>query len=773
VHVTIQGVATSSGIEAQIDADQPVITSVDLGNWTSNLGALTIAVPYYTGNVWYVPVLSTYINGWWDLHSTQATEISGTSANYSAKTDGTLNKLHELMKVAMSANVDEVFPEPGNQPSPYIAKLSGRMVIDIWDSGFSFIRQGLADLGDYGIGNCAGIIHVWQDEGYDNALPEHYPADSDLGGDLGIEAAIDQGKASGCLMAVHENYVDYYPNDPHFNPKAVALNSDGSRMLSWFNSATDIQSFSTKPNWMVANAETQSPTIHASYGTTAGYLDVSSAVMPYTHIDMDASSPQAGMMTAYLQNAQALWNFERRTHNGPVFGEGVNHWIYSGLLDGVEARLGAGSLAADNLGESQPLFVDFDLLQIHPLQVNHGMGYYSSWTPTGTSNMTTLERDAYRMQEIAFGHAPFVGSGTWNEIPLAFVESNLVSPVAASYGSAKVVSIQYQVNGKWGTSSLAAKSDQFKQVQVAYDNGLALVANASQASLSWNGLTIPQFGWAAKSANLLAYTAQCGSTICDYAQTERGIFANSRNQSDAQIGWGSAAPSVIGVKQGAGRTFIINLDWHIYSAFGTQINYVAFVHFVDDGLVSTSNLGIVFQGDHQPTVGTSLWQVGQEVTDGPVPITIPSSVPDGTYSIRVGLFDPATGDRVVLSGNNDGTNRYIVGYLIVRSGGTQVSFTAPVPPANDPRLNTTGTVVAFGTVKTDGMISITEENGDWILRPFPRYRNFTVLLNSEYFPTPTIVQAAGSPTSTVVPVLHDTYWQIPLNGSKSYAWRKE
>jgi hypothetical protein len=458
-------------------------------------------------------------------------------------------------------------------------------------------------------------------------------ADTGLGGDLGIEAAIDQGKANGCLMAVHENYVDYYPNDPHINPKAVALNSDGSRMLSWFNSATDIQSFSTKPNWMVANAETQSPTIHASYGTTAGYLDVSSAVMPYTHIDMDASSPQAGMMTAYLQNAQALWNFERRTHKGPVFGEGVNHWIYSGLLDGVEARLGAGSLAADNLGESQPLFVDFDLLQIHPLQVNHGMGYYSSWTPTGTSNMTTLERDAYRMQEIAFGHAPFVGSGTWNEIPLAFVESNLVSPVAASYGSAKVVSIQYQVNGKWGTSSLAAKSDQFKQVQVAYDNGLALVANASQASLSWNGLTIPQFGWAAKSANLLAYTAQCGSTICDYAQTERGIFANSRNQSDAQIGWGSAAPSVIGVKQGAGRTFIINLDWHINSAFGTQINYVAFVHFVDDGLVSTSNLGIVFQGDHQPTVGTSLWQVGQEVTDGPVPITIPSSVPDGTYSM--------------------------------------------------------------------------------------------------------------------------------------------
>ena len=33
-------------------------------------------------------------------------------------------------------------------------------------------------------------------------------------------------------MAVHENYVDYYPNYPEFDPAAVALNSDGSRDMS-------------------------------------------------------------------------------------------------------------------------------------------------------------------------------------------------------------------------------------------------------------------------------------------------------------------------------------------------------------------------------------------------------------------------------------------------------------------------------------------------------------------------------------------------------------
>jgi hypothetical protein len=769
VHVVVQVTPTSAGIKAQIDADQQVITSVDMGNWASTLNADAIAVPYYTGSVWYSKSLSAYVNGWWDWHSTQATHLNDTGAQYLAKTDGTLNKLHDLMELAVSANVDAVFPDPGNAASPYMATLSGRTILDIWDAGFSEIQSGLSDLGDYGITNCVGIIHDWQYAGYDNALPEHYPANAELGGGAGLSAAIAQGQFDGCLMAVHENYVDYYPNYPNFNSAAVALNSDGSQMLSWLNLSTGIQSFAAKPTWMQANADTQSPMIHSLYGTTAGFLDVNSSVSPSWHGDMDASSPQAGMLAAFVQNSQALWAYERQVHNGPVLGEGDSHWYYSGLLDGVEAQLGAGGIPV-NTDTSLPLFVDFDLLQIHPLQVNHGMGYYDRWTQSGAWSMTTAQMDGYRMQEIAFGHAPFLTVGTWNNVPLAFVESNLVSPVAASYGTALANSIQYQVNGAWTSSSAAALSGQFTQVQVAYNNGLTLVANASTTPLTWNSLTIPQYGWAAKNGNLLAYTAQCGSTICDYAQTPTSIFANSRNQSDAEIGWGYAAPSVAEVKQGSGSSFTITFDWLVYRSLGTQVNYTAFVHFVNDLQASDANGGIVFQGDHQPSPPTSMWQVGQTVSDGPITVAVPSSVPDGTYSIRMGLYDPATGEPLLLSGNNDGTERYIVGYLTVSGGGTQVHFSAPSPPANNPRLNATGTLVNFGTVQTDGMISITKEDGQWVLRPFPRYRNFSVLLNKTNFPMPTVVQAAGTSASAVVPVDQGAYWQLPLNGDKTYSW---
>jgi hypothetical protein len=769
VHVVVQVAPTSTGVNAQMDADQAVVAFVDFGSWTPNLSTEAIAVPYYTAMVWYAPGLPGYVNAWWDWHATQATWLNGTAARYLAKTDGTFNKLHELMELVASANMDAVLPAPGNAASPYMSTLSGRMVLDIWDQGFSEIEQGLSDLGDYGISNCLAIIHNWQYAGYDNALPEHYPANPDLGGGTGLQAAMAQGRANGCLMAVHENYVDYYPDYPEFNPAAVALNSDGSQMLAWLNPLTGIQAFATKSSLMVANAQQQSPLIHASYGTTADYLDVNSAAPLSSFGDMDASSPQAGLQAAWFQNSQALWAYERNTHNGPVLGEGADHWYYSGLLDGVEAQLGAGGFPT-NSDASLPLFVDFDLLKIHPLQVNHGMGYYDRWTLSGTWTMTTAQMDAYRMQEIAFGHAPFLTTGMWNNIPLALAESNLVSPVAASYGMADATSIQYLLNGTWTSSSVAALSGDFTQVQVAYNNGLTLVANASATPLAWNNLTIPQYGWAAESANVLAYTAQCGSTICDYAQTATSIFANARNQSDIRIGSGYAGPSVAGVQQGSGRSFTVIYDWQVYRSLGTQVNYAPFVQFVDDSQVSDANNGIVFQGGYQLTPATSLWQVGQTISTAPVTVTIPSSVPDGTYSIRVGLYDQATGDRLPLSGNNDGTERYIVGYLAISGGGSQVSFTAPAPLANDPRLNAAGTVVNFATVQTDGMISITQNNGQWVLLPFPRGRNFTVLLNTAKFPMPTIVQAAGSSSSTVVPVEQGTWWQLPLSGAKTYTW---
>ena len=770
VQITVNIAINSASLSVTLDANQPVITSVDFGSFPSTLAIQKIAVPYYTGNVWYSGALQSFVNAWWDVSETHGTLFSGSQVQYGARSDGTLVPMHEKLIIAISPNVDDVFPSLPGPASPYMSELAGRTVLDIWTSGFSAIRDGLQTLGDYGITDCIGIIHNWQHAGYDNGLPQHYPANEKLGGDVELKAAVAAGKADGCLMALHENYIDYYPNYSGFNQAAVATKGDRQRMLAWKN-GSGIQSFQAKPSWMVKNASTQSPIIHRLYGTNASFIDVNSAVAPYFKRDMDPSVPYGGTLQAWMKGAADLWTYERKVYGGPVFGEGLYHWYYSGMLDGVEAQLGAGVPMRE--GGNLPLFVDFDLLRIHPLQVNHGMGYYERWTSAGTRSMTPSDFDAYRAQEIAFGHAPFLGTPYWNDIRQALVESGLVAPVAKRYGDEKVTSIQYFVNDIWTTPSLAAQAGRFDRVSIKYTNGLQVAVNANAAVLQWNSLALPKYGWGAKGKDILAYTALCDDTICDYAQTTTSIFANARNTQDAIDYAGLARPLVASVKSGRPHSFSITYNWSLHQKLTD--NYKIFVHFVDDKKLS-SNAGIAFQEDHSPQTPSSQWPTDKSISDGPYQVSIPGSVPDGRYSIRIGLLDPATGARIPLVGKNDGTGRYILGYIVVAEHGANVSF-APATQfitGQDSRLNATGKVLNFHSVQTDGMVSIRQENGQWVLRPFPTNRNFTVRLNSRVFSMPTQIKSPGGSTSSVTSKEGPSgWWTLVLNGAKYYSWASD
>jgi hypothetical protein len=786
IHITVTPSEKEGHLFAQIVADQPGIDLIDYGVFGASAGSKTIPVPYYDGTVTWLPSLNRYINAWFNWKTTNAAQFNATQFNanqaqYQPLTSGALLPLNEQLNLVVSGEIAKVFPNPGNPVSPNLDLMSGRMIVDIWGGSFDAIASDLTKLGSYGVTNCLAIIHNWQHHGYDNALPDHYPANPTLGGDAGLESATAAARNIGCLVAVHENYVDYYPNYDHFTPSAIALNSDGTRKLSWLNPSTLIQSFATKPTWLVKNAMTESPVIHERYGTTASFLDVSSAVPPGFHVDQDATQPGAGRIPTPDQNTAKLWAFLRTTHQGPVVGEGVNHWYHSGLLDGVEAQTGAGAVPS-NIGPDVPLFVNFDLFDIHPYQVNHGMGYVSRWTPSYGAFLSTGQRDAYRMQEIAFGHAPFLDDSDWGDASRALVESSLVTPLASRYGTVKAKSIGYRLNGQtgpgWVSAGVAALTNSFHQVRVIYENGLVVTANGAPAPLvvegseNADGLTLPQYGWSASGAGVLAYTAQCGAALCDYAEAGnssaglQSIFANARNQSDIRIGVSIAGPSVSAFSQSGARAFNLTYSWKVYET--TPLNLIAFVHFVDP--TQATNEGIVFQGDHSPVTPTSDWQPGQTISDGPHSLTLPSGLPDGTYSVRIGLFDPASGQRYRLAGQSDGDTRYILGAIVVSDGGSKIQFDRVGPQPDDPRLNAAGSVVAFPSAQTDGMFSLVQEQGSWILHPFPRFRNFTVLIRADRIPMPASVETTGGTTPTVIPIQRGEYWQLPLNGASAYTW---
>jgi len=62
-------------------------------------------------------------------------------------------------------------------------------------------------------------------------------------------------------------------------------------------------------------------------------------------------------------------------------------------------------------------------------------------------------------------------------------------------------------------------------------------------------------------------------------------------------------------------------------------------------------------------------------------------------------------------------------------------------------------VIDFGSVRTDGSVSIHRDGAEWVLQTWPRERNFVVELSGARF-------GGGR-----------GWWRLPLTGAREYRWR--
>jgi hypothetical protein len=472
------------------------------------------------------------------------------------------------------------------------------------------------------------------------------------------------------------------------------------------------------------------------------YLDVHSAVPPWFHVDFRAEQPKAGQFRAVWEAHRDLFKFERDLFSGPVWGEGNSHWYWSGLLDGVEAQFGTGWPV--NAGETAPLFVDFDLLKIHPLQFNHGMGYYERWLASGYKGnwasrvMPQVKMDQYRMQAIAYGHAGFVGHQAWRQLPCVWQEAGLMRDVQARYAAALARDIRYEVGGQMMTASeaLAAEAP-LDRVRITYDNGLTVWCNSRAqlwfVKLPGGVVTLPKFGWVAAGAGVTAWTGWRDGVVADFSQTDTRIFANARTTCV------SPAVELVRVRPAVGsegafeprgrRQFVFRFGWRVNQKLAGDCR--RFMHFTDP-----KTGAIMFQTDEAPPKPTSQWRDGETVEDGPRVITVPDHVPDGSYSITVGLWHDS--GRLRLEGFDDGEDRIVLGTLEVRNKGITLSFKPETRESENldqlyrEHVNVNRQRVDFGPLATDGSVLMErEKDGAWLLTPFPREEKFTVALKGK------------------------------------------
>ena len=749
----------------EVHCDEALITALEAGHWGPVLRRRAVTVPYYSGQVYYLEHEHLFANAFLDWTKSSASYHDHDRAGYGARTDGTRVPLREQVVYCAAWHAAETLPNLPNPPSPFREHLAGKVILDIWGGRFDDIARNLEKLRDYGLNNCVAIIHVWQRSGYDNALPAHVPANAKLGGDAGMKNLVATAKRLGYDIALHENYVDYYPNYEGFNPDDVALDANNNRVHAWYNPGTKIQSFAVQPHAILALAHQQSPQIRDRYQPNADYLDVHSAVPPWFHVDFRAGAEGAATFQPVRDAHRQLWAYERATDGGPVLGEGANHWFWSGLLDGVEAQFGVGW--PGNAGRNAPLMVDFDLLKIHPLQFNHGMGYYDRWwsSPTWGARPPMEVLDQYRMQEVIYGHAGFLGGATWSDVPLAWLEHHLLSPVTSRYAAALPLKIEYRVKGRWLEGTEAAQGGIWNQVRVTYDNGLTVTANNDAEPLHEESVTLPQYGWLADGAGVTAWTALRDGVVADYARTDDSTFANARAGADwNQSGIHQIHPAVSDFRQTGDRSFALGYEWQINETLSRD--YTCFVHFVRGDET-------FFQNDHALPRPTSAWKMGEKLADGPHDLRLPDGLADGDYDVRLGLYLPDAG-RLDLLGRNDGQDRIQAGTLHVRAGGRNLTFEAAPPDREagiyERRLNAAGKVLDFGDVRTDGSVLVRREHDEWVLRALPRAGDFLIELSAARFGQPVSMRCIDGSAPDLTPQLRGAWWQLELNGAREYHW---
>jgi hypothetical protein len=486
--------------------------------------AVDLDIPYlrgYEGSIKYLPddkLFFSYLVDWTKTNSAIPVPRISYQANLVKKTP----PVEDLVAITLSDDIDAVLPSIPNPVSPYRREVADQMVAEFWYGSFDKIGDILDMYHEYGMDKTVAIIHRWQRYGFDTKLPDIFPPDPERGGLETLREVVKRATGYGQRVAVHENYVDVYPEAPSWNEKDLMRISSGEYQTAWANSKH------CSPSHMTAHAAKVMPVIKKELKTNACFLDVHSAQAPWFRTDFRDDVPYSAQMKGTRLFTNQLWEYARNIYGGPVFGEGAYHWVHAGCIDSTMAQ-----------GEvNERFFPDFVLLKIRPLAINHGMGYYERWCIGYGPKDWMLqvpdprEMDDYRAAEVAYGHAANIGGQANRIVELVAKEYYLVRPLTSRQVNATVVGIRYADDAGWITPSqmILRKPKEVRRVSIQYDNGLTLFVNRGE--IPWkvdNETMIGSAGFLARGKNCLAFTNNSNGYWFDYYGGPDQYYLDPRN----------------------------------------------------------------------------------------------------------------------------------------------------------------------------------------------------------------------------------------------------
>jgi len=423
---------------------------------------------------------------------------------YLPKTDGTYNPVSERLVITVSRDFAEVLPEIPNPVSPYKA-ITGK---NAWRAHGSFDHA--YDRAFWREVKRAGIEHVvvndhetmWRDRG--ESFTYRTDAAPGRGGDAGAEAySRFMRDELDYVYGPYNNYTDFAPMNAYWSRERVSRKGDGSLLPAW------VRCYAPKPVFAPQLCEEIVPKAQAKFAFNTAYCDVHTAVTPYSRTDYDARVPGAATFAQTFYAWGELMLLQKKFWGGPVYSEGGRQFFYSGLADGNYAQDGGYDF------HTQPWIVDFDVLKIHPLECNFGMGTLAMFSHGKTQEEIRRHRphtptekdrdeliDLFLTATVAFGHAPFLVLDYCFEpskafgpayhgptktdldkgLPVALRSYAMVQPIAARYTQSTAKTIRYfDAAGQMRATSAAIASGDVarNQLFVEYEDGTCVVANGN------------------------------------------------------------------------------------------------------------------------------------------------------------------------------------------------------------------------------------------------------------------------------------------------------
>ena len=168
--------------------------------------------------------------------------------------------------------------------------------------------------------------------------------------------------------------------------------------------------YAPKPAYAVNACEELTPIIQGKFRFNTAYCDVHTAVSPWGRCDYDARIPGGGTFANTFYAFGEIMLIQKKNWNGPVYSEGNTHFMYCGLTDGNYAQ-DQNYRISDN-----PWLVDFDLLRLHPLCCNFGMGNLDMFYPGKSAPADpAVAADRFLAATVAFGHPGYLMHGANKE----------------------------------------------------------------------------------------------------------------------------------------------------------------------------------------------------------------------------------------------------------------------------------------------------------------------------------------------------------------------